>query len=264
MVTGTHDVGTGRDTRAWRVAARVLDPELPVVTIEDLGILRDVTEDDQGRVHVQVTPTYSGCPAMETIRTDLIDRLSEEGYLHVTVEFVLSPAWSTDQITAQGRARLEEYGVAPPPTEAERRQATGRPDPVGPLPAVRVARHPRVQPLRLHRLQVAVGVPCLPGALRPLQGPLMDFHPLRVARVDPLTDDAVAITFEVPDDLRDAYAFTPGQHLTIRGDDGERRSYSICVPPELRHAADRGQAAPRRRLQRRRGRHARAPATSST
>ena len=59
----------------------------------------------------------------------------------------------------------------------------------------------------------------------------MDFHSLRVARVDPLTDDAVAITFDVPDDLREAYAFTPGQHLTIRGDDGERRSYSICVPP---------------------------------
>ena len=168
---------------------------------------------------------------METIRTDLIDRLSEEGYLHVTVEFVLSPAWSTDQITAQGRARLEEYGVAPPPTEAERRQGPVGPDAVGPLPAVRLAGHPRVQPLRLHRLQVAVGVPPLPRALRPLQGPLMDFHSLRVARVDPLTDDAVAITFDVPDDLREAYAFTPGQHLTIRGDDGERRSYSICVPP---------------------------------
>ena len=121
MTTGMPDVGAGRGTRAWQVAARVLDPELPVVTIEDLGILRDVTEDDQGRVHVQVTPPYSGCPAMEAIRTDLIDRLSAEGYLHVTVEFVLSPAWSTDQITAQGRARLQEYGVAPPPTEAERR-----------------------------------------------------------------------------------------------------------------------------------------------
>ena len=61
-----------RTTTAREVAARVVDPELPVVTIEDLGILRDVTEDDQGRVHVQVTPTYSGCPAMETIRTDLV------------------------------------------------------------------------------------------------------------------------------------------------------------------------------------------------
>ena len=73
----------------------------------------------------------------------------------------------------------------------------------------------------------------------------MDFHSLRVARVDPLTDDAVAITFDVPDDLREAYAFTPGQHLTIRGDDGERRSYSICVPAQRRHAAHRRQAAPR-------------------
>ena len=62
-------------TRAWQVAATVLDPELPVVTIEDLGILRDVTEYEGARVHVQITPTYSGCPAMETIRTDLIDAL---------------------------------------------------------------------------------------------------------------------------------------------------------------------------------------------
>ena len=58
----------------------MLDPELPVVTIADLGILRDVTEDDQGRVHVQITPTYSGCPAMETIRTDLVDALTVAGY----------------------------------------------------------------------------------------------------------------------------------------------------------------------------------------
>ena len=58
----------------------MLDPELPVVTIDDLGILRDVTEDDRGRVHVQITPTYSGCPAMETIRTDLVDALTDAGY----------------------------------------------------------------------------------------------------------------------------------------------------------------------------------------
>ena len=61
----------------------MLDPELPVVTIEDLGILRDVTEDDQGRVHVQITPTYSGCPAMETIRTDLVEALTAAGYQQV-------------------------------------------------------------------------------------------------------------------------------------------------------------------------------------
>ena len=101
-------------SRAWQVAATVLDPELPVVTIEDLGILRDVTEDDQGRVHVQITPTYSGCPAMETIRTDLLDALADAGYRCVTVEFVLSPAWTTDWLSDEAKAKLTAYGVAPP------------------------------------------------------------------------------------------------------------------------------------------------------
>jgi ring-1,2-phenylacetyl-CoA epoxidase subunit PaaD len=103
---------------AWRIAADVLDPELPVVTIADLGILRDVTEDDQGRVHVQITPTYSGCPAMETIRTDLVDTLTAAGYQHVDVEFVLSPAWTTDWMTDAGRAKLTAYGIAPPAPRA--------------------------------------------------------------------------------------------------------------------------------------------------
>jgi ring-1,2-phenylacetyl-CoA epoxidase subunit PaaD len=99
---------------AWKIAADVLDPELPVVTIADLGILRDVAEDDQGRVHVQITPTYSGCPAMETIRTDLVDALTGAGYQRVDVEFVLSPAWTTDWMTAEARAKLTAYGIAPP------------------------------------------------------------------------------------------------------------------------------------------------------
>ena len=100
--------------RAWDVAATVPDPEIPVVTIADLGILRDVTEDDRGRVHVQITPTYSGCPAMETIRDDLVDALTLAGYSQVGVELVLSPAWTTDWLTDEARAKLEEYGVAPP------------------------------------------------------------------------------------------------------------------------------------------------------
>ena len=109
---------TAISTRAYDLAATVLDPELPVVTIEDLGILRDVTEDDQGRVHVQITPTYSGCPAMETIRTDLEQTLTGAGYQSVDVEFVLSPAWTTDWLSDEGRAKLEEYGVAPPAVRA--------------------------------------------------------------------------------------------------------------------------------------------------
>jgi ring-1,2-phenylacetyl-CoA epoxidase subunit PaaD len=100
--------------RARRIAASVLDPELPMVTIEDLGILRDVTEDDQGRVHVTITPTYSGCPAMETIRDDIVTTLELSGYQHVDVEFVLSPAWSTDDLTDEGRHKLARAGIAPP------------------------------------------------------------------------------------------------------------------------------------------------------
>jgi ring-1,2-phenylacetyl-CoA epoxidase subunit PaaD len=100
--------------RARDLAASVLDPELPMVTIEDLGILRDVTEDDQGRVHVTITPTYSGCPAMETIREDLVATLELAGYRHVDVEFALSPAWTTDDLTEQGREKLARAGIAPP------------------------------------------------------------------------------------------------------------------------------------------------------
>jgi len=102
----------GRSAR--QIAATVLDPELPMVTIEDLGILRDVTEDDQRRVHVTITPTYSGCPAMETIREDIVDSLTLAGYQRVDVEFVLSPAWSTDDLTDDGRQKLAEAGIAPP------------------------------------------------------------------------------------------------------------------------------------------------------
>jgi ring-1,2-phenylacetyl-CoA epoxidase subunit PaaD len=99
---------------AWKIAAGLPDPELPVVTIADLGILRDVTEDDQGRVHVQITPTYSGCPAMEAISADLVDALTAAGYQHVDVEFVLAPAWTTDWMTEEAKAKLAAYGVAPP------------------------------------------------------------------------------------------------------------------------------------------------------
>ncbi|GAA4757854.1 phenylacetate-CoA oxygenase subunit PaaJ [Nocardioides endophyticus] len=103
---------------AWKIAADLPDPELPVVTIADLGILRDVTEDDQGRVHVQITPTYSGCPAMETISEDLVEALTAAGYQHVDVEFVLAPAWTTDWMTEEAKTKLAAYGVAPPGTVA--------------------------------------------------------------------------------------------------------------------------------------------------
>ena len=104
---------------AWDVAATVLDPEVPVLTIEDLGILRDVREDLDGHVHVQITPTYSGCPAMDAIRTDVIAALAREGHDDVSVEFVLAPAWTTDWMSEEGKRKLTEYGIAPPQPRGE-------------------------------------------------------------------------------------------------------------------------------------------------
>jgi ring-1,2-phenylacetyl-CoA epoxidase subunit PaaD len=103
---------------AREVAAAVPDPEIPVLTIEDLGILRDVTVDDFGAVSVTITPTYSGCPAMDAIRADVTQALHDAGYREVTVALVLSPAWTTDWMSEEGRRKLEEYGVAPPVARA--------------------------------------------------------------------------------------------------------------------------------------------------
>ncbi|WP_211320763.1 1,2-phenylacetyl-CoA epoxidase subunit PaaD [Arthrobacter livingstonensis] len=104
--------------RAWDIAARVCDPEIPVLTIADLGILRSVDVYDAGpgrtAVQVTITPTYSGCPAMEAIRDDVLAEFAREGYSSASVAMVLSPAWTTDWMSAEGRAKLEEYGIAPP------------------------------------------------------------------------------------------------------------------------------------------------------
>lgn len=98
---------------AWDIAADVVDPEIPVLTIEDLGILRRVETDGQ-RVKVDITPTYSGCPAVETIRSDIETALRAAGYTEIEVQRVLTPAWSTDWMSDDGRRKLAEYGIAPP------------------------------------------------------------------------------------------------------------------------------------------------------
>jgi ring-1,2-phenylacetyl-CoA epoxidase subunit PaaD len=94
-----------------------------VLTIADLGVLRDVTVDDNGRVTVTVTPTYSGCPAMDVIRHDVEAAVRGAGFPDVEVRTVLSPAWTTDWMTDQGRAALTAYGIAPP----QHRASTGGP-----------------------------------------------------------------------------------------------------------------------------------------
>ncbi|HET8795574.1 MAG TPA: 1,2-phenylacetyl-CoA epoxidase subunit PaaD [Arthrobacter sp.] len=108
--------------KAWDIAATVCDPEIPVLTIEDLGILRETKVDDDGAgtesVQVTITPTYSGCPAMDAIRDDVITALASKGYQRVDVKMTLSPAWTTDWMTDAGKAKLEEYGIAAPTGKA--------------------------------------------------------------------------------------------------------------------------------------------------
>lgn len=111
----TTDPTTGQTARdaAWDAAATVNDPEIPVLSIVDLGILRDVTVED-GAVTVTITPTYSGCPAMSQITADVTTALRHAGFDEVQVLTSLSPAWTTDWMTDEGKRKLEAYGIAPP------------------------------------------------------------------------------------------------------------------------------------------------------
>jgi ring-1,2-phenylacetyl-CoA epoxidase subunit PaaD len=116
-------VVTGRTARA--VAETVTDPELPLLTLADLGVLRDVRVEG-GTVVVEITPTYSGCPAMGVMRADLVHALHRAGFADVDVRTVLAPAWSSDWITETGRAKLAAGGIAPPGPAPAR--------PTGPVP----------------------------------------------------------------------------------------------------------------------------------
>lgn len=118
MVTTLHPPRTASEAAVWEIAATVADPEIPVLTIEDLGVLRAVDIDDDGAVTVTITPTYSGCPAMDAIRDDVITALAAQGYANVRVALVLAPAWTTDWMSPEGKAKLEEYGIAPPTGKA--------------------------------------------------------------------------------------------------------------------------------------------------
>ena len=123
MVT-VLDRDTGLRQRAWDAAASVVDPEIPVLTIADLGVLRDVVLDGD-RVEVAITPTYSGCPAMNMIALEIELALEREGIRRPKVRTVLSPAWTTDWMSDDGRRKLREYGIAPPQTGSGRRALFG-------------------------------------------------------------------------------------------------------------------------------------------
>jgi ring-1,2-phenylacetyl-CoA epoxidase subunit PaaD len=101
------------------------DPEIPVLTIADLGILRGVEQTDTGKIIVTITPTYSGCPAMQAIETAVKSTLQDAGCFDFEVKLVLSPAWTTDWLTEAGRKKLLEYGIAPPVGSASKRSLMG-------------------------------------------------------------------------------------------------------------------------------------------
>lgn len=106
---------SGREATAWAVLQQVMDPEVPVLSVCDLGIVREVCADHDGEgVQVVLTPTYSGCPATEVIEQAVRDALAAAGFAPVKVQTRRAPAWTTDWISEQGRRRLREYGIAPP------------------------------------------------------------------------------------------------------------------------------------------------------
>ena len=115
--------GHQRIAAAWRVLAEVPDPEVPVLSVLDLGIVRGVTELDDGALEIVLTPTYSGCPAVEVIEADIVAALDAASLGPVRVRTQRAPAWTTDWISDEGRRKLREYGIAPP-------GPTGNPAPI--------------------------------------------------------------------------------------------------------------------------------------
>lgn len=137
-----------RTDAAWRALADVPDPELPVLSVLDLGIVRGVAELDDGTLEVTLTPTYSGCPATEVIEAAVLAALAPLGAARART--VLAPAWTTDWISDEGRRKLHEYGIAPP-------------GPASDVAPIRIARRvpcPRCGSARSERLSAFGGTAC--------------------------------------------------------------------------------------------------------
>jgi ring-1,2-phenylacetyl-CoA epoxidase subunit PaaD len=106
--------GDARDRVVWSVLEEVMDPEIPVLSIVELGIVRYAHWTPDRRLHVGLTPTYSGCPATDVIRRSVREALDAAGYEDAVLEEVLSPPWTSDWLTESGRRKLESFGIAPP------------------------------------------------------------------------------------------------------------------------------------------------------
>lgn len=97
----------------WQILQEVKDPEIPVLSVIDMGIVRSVKTSDD-KIEIIITPTYSGCPAMDVISMDIRLKLIEKGYRNVSIQQQLSPAWTTDWMSEEGKRKLKEFGIAPP------------------------------------------------------------------------------------------------------------------------------------------------------
>ncbi len=99
--------------------SEIPDPEIPVITIVELGVIRDIQVIDDSTIDLKITPTYSGCPAMKQIEDDVRKKLSEHGFTSITINTIFSPPWTTDWITSEAKEKLRKYGIAPPETTTE-------------------------------------------------------------------------------------------------------------------------------------------------
>ena len=113
--------------KIWSILKEIPDPEIPVISIVDLGIARDVRIEND-KVTVDITPTYSGCPAMNVIEKEIIQKIKETGITEVEIKTVFSPVWTTDWLTDEAKEKLREYGIAPPEkTSTDKSLLTGKP-----------------------------------------------------------------------------------------------------------------------------------------
>ncbi len=155
--------------QVWAWLGDVPDPEIPVISVVDLGIVRAVDVVSSDECIVTITPTYSGCPAMQVIADAVTDALRSHGVAKVTLVNQLAPAWTTDWMSEAGKAKLKGYGIAPPQQQVIDisglqgwRQAPAHADAGGDLPELRFHAYAADQPVRLHAVQGPVQMPGLP------------------------------------------------------------------------------------------------------
>ncbi len=106
IITSTHQI--------WDILQTIPDPEVPAISIVELGVVRNVEIKDADSVKVQITPTYSGCPALKTMEEDVKEKLREHGFINIEIETIYKPAWTTDWLSESTKQKLKDYGIAPP------------------------------------------------------------------------------------------------------------------------------------------------------